>query len=202
MTSLLTDSRKEELATRILEHLAAADRPDVSFRGLAKVARVARPTLVHHFGGLEGTLSAVFELAGRRGANWHDWAEELPGDATTVLGATVTASMRAWGEFGVGRLHALGLLSGLDHDQLGSQYLQLMFEPTLHLYERLLSRFAAEGVLEVDDTRAAALRLFGPIFVALLHQHQLGGSDLRPLDLQAFADDHVARFLRAHEPRS
>jgi AcrR family transcriptional regulator len=199
VTNLLTDSRKEELATRILEHLTSVDRPDITYRGLAKAAGVSRPTLVHHFGGLENTLSAVFELAGRRGAHWHNWAQGLDGDPAAVLTETVTASIRAWHEFGVGRLHALGLLTGLEHDHLGSRYLQVMFEPTVALYERLLTRFAARGDLHVDDPRHAALRLFGPLFVVLLHQHHLGGCEVRPLDIEAFAADHVARFLRAHQ---
>jgi hypothetical protein len=47
------------------------------------------------------------------------------------------------------------------------------------------------------DMRVAALALVAPIVLGALHQSKLGGSETRPLDIDAFANQHADAFIRA-----
>ena len=72
-----------------------------------------------------------------------------------------------------------------------------MLEPTLRALEARLARHVAAGQLPQCDLRHAALSVASPVLFALLHQDALSGRALRPLDVDGFVAEHVARFLRA-----
>ena len=44
--------------------------------------------------------------------------------------------------------------------------------------------------------------VFSPLLLALLHQHDLGGTRCRPLSLPALIDEHVRVFVRAYGARN
>ncbi len=99
---------------------------------------------------------------------------------------------------GVGAIHLLGLHAGLGHRQLGPAYVTEILEPTLQSAEARIARHIEKKGLAECDVRHAALALLSPLVLGLLHQDGLFGAKCRTLDLDAFLDDHVKQFLRAH----
>jgi hypothetical protein len=73
-----------------------------------------------------------------------------------------------------------------------------VLEPTLQALEHRLKNYVAQGVVVDCDTRHAALMLLSPLLLALLHQHDLGGTRCRPLAIPALIDEHVRVFVRAY----
>ncbi len=76
----------------------------------------------------------------------------------------------------------------------------MLLEPTLHSAEARIALHMAQGEIGACDVRVAAVELVAPVVVVLLHQRSLGGVSVRQLDVNAFLDEHVARFLRAFGP--
>jgi len=190
--------RRRELAGRILDFLLTPDGPDASFRGLAAAASVTRPTLVHYFDDHQGAICAAIALAGQRGSAHTD---RLRAAADTppqqALAAILTEFAAAW-TTSLGHFHRIGFRAGLSDATVGRVYHDAILDPTLRAFEDLLGAYHQRGTLCVPSPRDAALTLFPPVLVALFSQHQLGGADSRPLDLDAFIVQHVSGFVRGH----
>ncbi|HVP68221.1 MAG TPA: hypothetical protein VMT17_13250 [Anaeromyxobacteraceae bacterium] len=164
------------------------------------MAGTSPSNLRHYLGDRAGVLSAVMAELHRRGAPFlAEGAASPRGPARASLRWFLGFLVEGW-RVGVGRAHAAGLGAGLDERALGEQYLLHLLEPTLAAAEARIARHVAQGEIERCDLRHAALELVCPVVLALLHQDALGGAAVRPLDLQAFLDEHVARFLRSHAP--
>ena len=103
-----------------------------------------------------------------------------------------------WTRGFVGELHRIGLSEGLRNTRTALDYLNDVLEPTLQALEQRLKNYAAQGVIVDCDTRHAALMLLSPLLLALLHQHDLGGTRCRPLAIPALIDEHVKVFARAY----
>ena len=73
-----------------------------------------------------------------------------------------------------------------------------MLEPTLQALEKRLQASIEHGLIIECDTRHAALALVSPLLLALLHQHDLGGTRCRPLSVPALIDQQVRMFSRAY----
>lgn len=185
----------------MLDHLLTPEGQDESFRGLAVAAGVTRPTLTHYFGDHLGVLKACMELAGERGRFYTEqviYGPDSPPEEYFPL--TFKAMNEAW-PYGLGRLHRLGMIAGLSDPVVGEVYSRAVLEASLKAFEARISRYANQGRLDIDDPRAAAISLFTPLLMTFMAQHQLNGADTRPMDIDAFIDAHVARWLRAHRPR-
>lgn len=200
MSSHSITPRQRELADKMLDHLLSPGGEDASFRALAAAAGVSRPTLVHHFGDRAGALRACIRLAGLRGRMWVDHVRAMDGPPSEVVPEVCRLMVQGWRDGQLKRLHRLGFLTGLLYDRLGDAYLEAILEPTLGVLEELFARYHASGALVVSDPRAAALRTFSPVLVALLHQDELGGQRARPLDVDRFVHDHVLATLVAYQP--
>lgn len=186
----------ERAATWLLlpEHAAA------SFRDLAAACDVSPSTLRHYFDDRDAVLDAVFAFFARAGEPYLVAAVvNVPDDLETSLRAFLRELLVGW-RFGVGGIHAFTLKAGLGDARFGPAYVDRILEPTLQAVEARLARHVAAGTLPPCDVRSAALSLVSPVLLALLHQDTLGGRGCRPLDVDAYADDHVARFLRAWGP--
>jgi AcrR family transcriptional regulator len=179
-----------------------SNRANLSFRELAEAADVTPSTLRHYFADRSGLMRAVFERLHRSGLAY--LAEGASADRGGVAEALrwFLAYLRIGWERGVGRAHALGLAEGLGTRTLGEAYLGHLLEPTLQAAEARIARHVAQGELGRCDIRQAALELVAPVVLALLHQGPLGGCEVRRLDVDAFLEEHVARFLRAYAPPS
>ncbi|MEM9455316.1 MAG: TetR/AcrR family transcriptional regulator C-terminal ligand-binding domain-containing protein [Myxococcota bacterium] len=193
------EQKRAQLAEAILEHLLRTGISPVSLRELAAACEVTPPTLRHYFGDRDGALEAALRAAHRAGEEHMAYTIGADlGDVRTALVATLRYLVDGWVNYGVGRLNALGIGAGLDHERLGPAYVAELLEPLLQSFEARLARHVASGELAVPSLRVAALQLVSPLVMALLHQHQLGGHACRPLDVDALVEPHVDAFLRIY----
>jgi len=186
------DEKRTELARRLYRCIAYEGV--VSFNAMAEVLGVSRPTLRHYFGDRDGAIRAALELGARLGAR--RFAHVVDIRATTAPQAIREALeyvVVAWRDYGLGRLHRVGLQVGLAEATTGRAYLQHALEPLLDAFEALLSRLQEEGLLAADrEPRPTAIVVVSPLWMALLHQHALGGLEGHAIDLGALIDEVVS----------
>ncbi|MEM9074964.1 MAG: TetR/AcrR family transcriptional regulator [Myxococcota bacterium] len=178
--------------------LAPADEKP-SLRQLATAADVSLNTLRHYFGSREELVTEAFQAAEEEG--WD--AFELVGEAAEKspregLLHLLLGLVSAWHPDDLGGDHAGGLQESLGSEQLGPAFVRHVLEPALVQIEGLLMRWDAEGRLRVPDARAAALMIYGPLSLALIHQRQLHGHAVRPLNVDRFVTTLVDGFLVGH----
>ncbi|MEQ1567123.1 MAG: TetR/AcrR family transcriptional regulator [Myxococcota bacterium] len=181
--------------------MRALTRPggsSASLREMAGEAGVGLPTIVHYFGSRDGLVRAALAEVRAQGEPWLRVTREVGLDGGLgpscrfVLGQVALG----WG-FGLGLTFSQSLAAGFDSPDLGPATVNEVLEPTLAALEHRLGVHQARDELAADaDLRHAALVLLCPPLVGLLHQQSLGGAGCRPLDLDRFLDDHVARFVR------
>jgi AcrR family transcriptional regulator len=179
--------------------LVAPDLPPPSLRELAAAAGVTLPTLAHHFGRREDIIAALLAERGRQGAPYLAEAAmtDLPFGAS--IEALVALTLGGLTEGGVAALHVLGLREGLRQGRIGPAYVTAILEPTLVAFEARLALHIARGEMIATDPHHAAIALISPLLIAALHQQELGGAQVRCLDLQALARNHTAAFVRAYQ---
>ena len=194
---------REALLRALKPTLLAPGGAGLSFRELAAAAGVVPTTLRYYFASREGVVIAMLEYLRREGAEFLRMAASRPaGPVEASLRWFLESTVMAWRRFSVGGAHALGLSAGLGDGQLGPAYVNELLEPTLQAAEARIARHVAEGELGACDVRHAALELLSPVVLGLLHQDNLLGASCRPLALEPFLEDHLARFLRAHAPEA
>jgi AcrR family transcriptional regulator len=189
------DARKASLLAGVRQRLTAANLPSASLRELATAAGVTIPTLRHYFGKREDIVEALLVDLGRQGE---------PHVARTVRVdlpfrdsiADYVAYVRAGFQYGLADIHTLGLREGLRQDRLGPAYLNTILEPTIQSLETKLRLHQEKGDMRVTDTRVAALQLLSPLVIVFLHQTELCGDTVRPLDIDAYCAAHVDNFVR------
>lgn len=192
-----TAARRAELATKLRARLA--DRSShVSLRELARAAGVSQPTLVHHYRDRAGLVEALLEDQLEGGAGPLAAAavpSRLFGQSVRDLLAHAAAGFR---HGGLTEAHALGLAEGLKHPKIGPAYLKNALEPTLAAFAERLAAHQRLGQMRACDPRHAALMLLGPLALAFLHQHALGGAALYPFDLDGLVEEIGESFVCAH----
>jgi AcrR family transcriptional regulator len=195
--------QRKSLILKARERLSARETESPSFRELAAAAGVSVSTMRHYFGSRQDVISAVFE-ASQPAAAVHLDRGRTPssGDLAESLREFLTNVARAWTHGAVGALHRIGLAEGLRSGEAGLKYLNDVLEPTLQALEQRLTAHIARGEMIDADTRHAALMLLSPVVLGLLHQHDLGGTRCRPLDLTTVVGAQVEVFVRAFGPRT
>lgn len=198
-------AKRNALARAMLPVVVGNDA--VSLQKLANAADVSVPTLRHYFDDREGAVAAAMEVLAHQAAPHVGRLRNTNGPS---LEATLLSAMQqfvaGWRDFGVGhaitRCLSLGLLEEETKEgegQVGPAVVNFVLEPTIDALERLLERLQEEGTIdESADLRLAALTLLSPVLVALLHQDGLHGVTCRPLDVDAFVQAHVSRFMRGY----
>lgn len=193
-------AKRDALAAKMANRIALPLGAGSSLRELAAAAEIGLPTLRHYFGDRDGAIGAAMGQMRLRGEPWlamaRDAQVDLPVAASTrwFLGLYATGWQR-----GLGTMLCEAMAAGVDQPALGPAFVDALLEPTLAATEHRLAHHAARGEI-AGDLRHAALQLLCPVLLGLMHQHTLSGSRCRPLDLDAFLDDHVARWVRAWSP--
>lgn len=172
-----------------------------SFREMAAFAEVSVPTLRHYFGDRNGVVRAWLERKGVRGKQHLDALSETQEDFAHSIRSMLSFVAMGMERGRVIELHIVGLAEGLTNPALGPTYLQSILEPTLAAAERRLSTHIQRGEMRETDVRTAALALLSPLILALLHQRDLGGREVRRLDIDEFIDSHASAFIMAYRAR-
>jgi AcrR family transcriptional regulator len=171
----------------------------VSLRELAETIGVSVHNLQNYFGGRDGLICAIAEVIGKDAEPiLLDIWKQGDGDLENEVWRYVDLLLLGWRTFGVGRMFVVGLGEGLGDERRGAAVVDGILEPTLQSAERALDTLIRNGLLSPQDTRAAALSLVAPVVLALLHQDGLNGVTCRPLNVDAFARQHVTRWTRGH----
>jgi AcrR family transcriptional regulator len=191
-------AKRNAMLDRIGAYLADALPSRPSFREIAARAGVSVPTLRHYLGNREDLLVALMERQAAMGEPYVAAAGVASGDLDASIRALVSQVVDGLFRYGVADIHAVGVAEGAGSGRLGPAYLVHLLEPTLASVERRLAHHAASGELRSADLRVAALMLISPLYLAALHQTALAGSTVRPLEVEALADEVTAAFLRAY----
>lgn len=200
------EQARAALASSILRAVLR-EGPSVSLHELAREAGVTIPTLKHYFGDRTNAIAAGLRTVRVDAAAY---IASLADPGRLGLRSSLEKMMReltsAWVAHGVGRVFSGGLAVGIDDEQAGPGYLDGVLEPTLAAVEARLRVHARREEIDVapDDElalRSAALALLSPVVMALLHQHALGGTRCRPLDVERFTQHHLDRFRAAYAAR-
>jgi AcrR family transcriptional regulator len=192
--------RRNALIERVRDRLALQQGTPPSFRELALAAGCSVATLRHYFGSREGLIRDLFTVSRESGERHLARARTLEsGDLEASLTLFLRRIVEGWTHGRVGELHRIGLAEGLRNPRhTGLDYLVEILEPTLQALEQRLQGLIASGAMAPAETRHAALMLLSPIVLALLHQHDLGGTRCRPLDVPTLIEEHVRVFARAY----
>jgi AcrR family transcriptional regulator len=189
------DARRARLLSGVRARLTAANLPNASFRELAAAAGVTIPTLRHYFGKRDDLVEALLFDLGREGEPHvaRTARADMPFRASI---SDYVAFVRLGFRHGLAEIHTLGLREGLRQDRLGPAYLNAILEPTIQSLETKLCLHQEKGDMRVCDTRVAALQLLSPLVIVFLHQNELCGDTVRPLDIDAYCTAHVDNFVR------
>jgi AcrR family transcriptional regulator len=191
------EERRAELVERLRERLDQKEGPPPSWRELAGAAGVSLSTLSHYFGRREDVLRAVMEHDRTSGAEPLAVMAEPSGPFAESIADALRHIADGFRFGGLGALFARGLVEGLRHDTVGPAFLQSALEPTLAAVESRLRVHMERGEMRDGDPRGPALALTSPVLLAFLHQEALGGTGVRPLDIDLFLLEHAAAFVRA-----
>jgi AcrR family transcriptional regulator len=193
--SALHQERRAALLEAIRARLVQPNQAPASMRELAAAAGVTIPTLRHYFGKRDDLVEALLADLGRQGEA-HIARVAVANLPFRESIAEYVAYVRLGFRFGLSEIHTLGLREGLRQDRLGPAYLNAILEPTIRSLETKLSMHQAKGDMRACDVRIAALQLLSPLIIVFLHQNELCGDRVRPLNIDAFCADHVDNFVR------
>ncbi|MGJ3230608.1 MAG: TetR/AcrR family transcriptional regulator [Oceanicaulis sp.] len=198
-TGPATDRKSELLA--ILARTAIAERSaPVSLRQFAIKAGVSEPTLRHYFNDRQGVVIAII---GYFADGARDWLERSAEPAVS-LEAAVTGyaglAMEGSSSNVFAQAHAFAFVESIHDRTVARAYLDLIIEPSLTALERRLAPGVDPGADDPERVRHAAIFLYAPVLVAVLHQRLLAGEESRPLDMGRFFDDLTRLFTAGLNP--
>lgn len=194
--------RRAELIGRLRARLSQRGAALASWRELAAAAGVSLSTMSHYFGRRDDVVRAVMEDDLRQGTEPLATMAQPSGVFSVSIPDAVSHLAGGLLHGGVGTMFAVGLTEGLMHPGLGPAFLTNALEPTLVAVERRLQAHIEAGEMLAVDPRGPAIALVSPVLLAVLHQTALGGTDVRPLDLDALLAEHAAAFIRAWQARA
>lgn len=198
------DIKRRELLDRMLPRFARLDLERPSLRQLAAAADVTAPTLQHYFGDRTGVIEALLAEYHQRGETRLTLVSQAAGPFPEsirefaqgfVFGLQARASVR------LGDVLAASLCEGLADPQVSPLALRHIIDPAVDALTTRLEAHARRGEMIATDLRAAALMLLSPLLLAVLHQDQMHGRQMRCIELGALADELSDAFVRAYAAR-
>ncbi len=191
--------KRSALLRKLSARLIQLDDTRPSLRQLAIAAGVTVPTLRHYFGDREDLVEAVLEEFFVHGERYLERGAEPDG----ALDRSIRAFLSRFAEVLVegpklGDMIAIAFLEGFYSRRLGPAALNYVIEPPLQAMEKRLAAHQARGELGDVDLRCAALMLLSPLVVSCMHQRQMFGDQVRPLNFDPVIDSAVSSFLKAY----
>lgn len=186
--------RKTELL-HILARTAVADRSaPVSLRQFAIRAGVSEPTLRHYFNDRQGVVIAIIALFADGARDWLERCAQPQGSLEAAVSGYGDMALEGADTDQFAQAHAFALVESIHDPLVARAYLDTIIEPSLRAIEaRLTPSLDPEGTRS-DAVRHAALALYAPVLIAVLHQRLLKGDAARPLDMGAFFSDLTQLF--------
>lgn len=191
------EDRRRELVSRLRERLERRGDAPPSWRELAAAAGVSLSTMTHYFGKRADVVRAVMEQDLASGAEPLAVMADASGPFAQSIADALQHMVDGFRYGGLGALFARGFIEGLGHETVGPAFLQSALEPTLAAVEKRLKAHIDRGEMRAVDPRGPAIALISPVLLVFLHQQELGGRSVRPLDTEAFVSEHTAAFVRA-----
>jgi len=192
--------RKDELLAELSQIAVAERSAPVSLRQFAIKAGVSEPTLRHYFGDRQGVVIAIigFFADGAR-----DWLRR-----SAIPAATVEDAVRGYADLAVegagtaifAPAHAFALVESIHDPDVARAYLDTIIEPSLKAIETRLGPALDATETQPGRVRHAAIFLYAPILLAVLHQRLLGGAQARPLEMGDFFNDLTGLFAGGLKP--
>lgn len=177
------EEKRDRLVRDLTDYVLSTELTRQSFRQMAIAGHVAEPTLRHYFGDRDGVAREILHELGERAQPFIEAVAQKAATPGAAVDAYVAISRAGVQHGGFARAHAFGLIEGVADPAVGRTYLTELLEPSLSALEaRLAPHLKTSDPLEA---RAAALMLFAPMLLAVLHQQLLGGAETAPIDLEA-----------------
>lgn len=189
------DEKRDRLVRDLTDFVLKAELVRPSFRQLSQAGGVAEPTLRHYFGDRESVAREILRTLGDRAQPFIDAVAEPSPTLQDAVETYVTLSRAGVAHGGFARAHAFGLIEGVADECVGRAYLSSLLEPSVEALEDRLRPHLPESA-SAEDVRAAALLIFAPMLLAVLHQQLLGGAEAAPIDLDKLFTA-LARFAIA-----
>ena len=194
-----TRARREAIVAAALEVFGRAGYHKASLREVAELVSMSEAGLLHHFPTKAALLIAVLESRDEESYGIVDFEAPDPRDA---LLAVREVAQRDAAQPGVVEVFTMVAAEAIDLEHPAHTYFQERYARLLVDLSRLFERLAAAGGLRpgVDPLRLArgTLAIWDGLQVQwLLDRTSLDIAD----DLEAYLDLHLARPLRADEPR-
>ncbi|WBQ14439.1 TetR/AcrR family transcriptional regulator [Hyphomonadaceae bacterium BL14] len=186
--------RKTELL-HILARTAVADRSaPVSLRQFAIRAGVSEPTLRHYFNDRQGVVIAIIALFADGARDWLERCAQPQKSLEAAVSGYGDMALEGADTDQFAQAHAFALVESIHDPLVARAYLDTIIEPSLRAIEsRLAPSLDPEGT-RGDAVRHAALALYAPVLIAVLHQRLLKGDAARPLDMGVFFSDLTQLF--------
>jgi AcrR family transcriptional regulator len=179
--------KRSALLRKISARLIQLDDTRPSLRQLAFAAGVTVPTLRHYFGSRDDLVQAALEEFFLLGERYLEQGAEPKGDLDESIRSFLNSLTQVMlGGPKLGDMIAIAFLEGFYNKRLGPTALNTVIEPPL------------QAELRDVDVRYAAIMLISPLIVACLHQQQMFGDQVRPLDFQPLIDSAASSFITAY----
>lgn len=191
-------AKRGALVARLRERLGRHDSAHPSFRELAASAGVSEATLRHYFGDLAATVAAVFEDGAEQGQPYLLHLARPSGDFATSMIDAVEFVAQGQRQDTIRALHVIGEAEGIRRGPVGRAYRTHVLDASIDAVSHRLAAHVARAEMRPCDTRAAAIALVAPVIFAFHHQHDLGGTQDDPIDIDQFLTAHLEGFIRGY----
>lgn len=196
------EDRRTELL-RVLAPAAIAERSaPVSLRQFAIKAGVSEPTLRHFFTDRQGVVIAIIGFFAQGARDWLARSAQPAASVTEAVAGYADLATEGSDTDIFAQAHAFALVESIHDPVVARAYLDIIIEPSLTAIEARLAPSVDPKAAAPDRVRHAALTLYAPILLAVLHQRLLKGAEARPLDMAAFFADLTDLFARGLQPET
>ncbi len=195
----MTGRREELLADLALIAVAERSAP-VSLRQFAIKAGVSEPTLRHYFTDRQGVVIAIIGFFAEGAREWLTRSAAPAGTVEDAVRGYAGLALEGADTDTFAQAHAFALVESIHDPVVARAYLDTVIEPSLRAIERRLGPCVDPAGGAPDRVRHAAISLYAPILIAVLHQRLLRGAEARPLDMGAFFNDLTVLFASGLTP--